>query len=226
MGWATVRGRFWPVTAVAAPIIVSIAALIVAVLSFQDQHSADVAAATANEQADANLVSYWAPNSNAIVVQNLGQDPVYDVTLTFGEFATTANAPVQEITNDDYSARVGTLPPCKVATINTKMLLTTSAEELQSQDAKVVETKAGAAGQADQTQAASVQVRQQVQALATTLQQAAPASSSLVTQISFQDPHGLVWTRSITGTLTEARPNVLIILPFETLQTQPAEGCS
>lgn len=105
-------------------------------------------AATANEQADANQVSYWAPNSNAIVVQNLGQDPVYDVTLTFGEFATTANAPVQEITNGDYSAQVGTLPPCKVATINTKILLTTSAEDLQLQAAAVVETKAGAAGQA------------------------------------------------------------------------------
>lgn len=52
-------GRFWSVTAVAAPIVVSIAALIVAGLSFQDQHSADVAAAIASEEADADLVSFW-----------------------------------------------------------------------------------------------------------------------------------------------------------------------
>ena len=155
-----------------------------------------------------------------MVVQNLGQDPVYDVTLTFGEFVTGAGAPVEDITNGDYSARVGTLPPCQVATIDTKMLLTDSALGLKTQTATAeVETRTTQAGQAARPTVASSKVRERLQALATALQKAAPVSSSLVTQISFQDPHGLVWTRSITGTLTEARPNVLIILPFETLQT-------
>lgn len=50
--------------------------------------------------------------------------------------------------------------------------------------------------------------------------------SSLVIQISFADPNGRDWTRSITGNLIMATPPPAVYDPFEKVPTQPAEGCS
>src|SRR5436190_886420 len=51
--------RFWKVTSVTVPIVISAIALAVAGLSYQDQHDSGISAAIAEQESEANLVTAY-----------------------------------------------------------------------------------------------------------------------------------------------------------------------
>jgi hypothetical protein len=118
-------GRAWDIATVVAPIGISVIALVVAVLAYQDQHSANSSAAAANEKAYANLVSFWYaysnsygyPDSNYLIIQNLGQAPLYQVYLVF-------TVPAGATAPDSLKASIdslGVLPPCSVSRLDIRV---------------------------------------------------------------------------------------------------------
>ena len=110
-------GRLWTIMAVTVPIIVSAIALAVSLLSYRDQHRTDTSAAAATERAAADLASVWdSYGPLSVTVQNLGQAPIYNVTLL-----TTAYVPPDATPRLRAMARhekannplpLGIIPPC------------------------------------------------------------------------------------------------------------------
>ena len=210
--------RFWTIAVTAVPILISVVALIVAVLSYQDQHSADIAAATASEAANANLVSFWTPNVHEVVVENLGQTPVFNVTLNFGDVleVISSSPPLSQLKISELGlpADIGTLPPCSVATINTDPQVSR------------VSPPSNLHGLAAQRWQALEKTLEKVLSTLQTWPGLLTRPSTLVTEISFTDPNGRNWVRSITGELAMVTSPTSIDFLLQTAQTRQAAGCS
>jgi hypothetical protein len=113
------KAPWWRDGRAIAPIAISVLALIFAGLTYVDQHNVDVAAVTASQEAYARLVSYYQsapgfPGSYTMVIQNLGQQPIFNVQAqivlvhynkTAQTLAATFELPFE-------------LPPCSDTTVN------------------------------------------------------------------------------------------------------------
>ena len=212
----TRQPRLGRAVSITIPILISVAALVVARLSYADQHRADVAAATASEEADASLVSFWASSDRGVVVQNLGTAPVYNVILVFGNLPKEKAHQCRQcgllpIIDNGAPTNIGTFPPCSVGTIDTSNLIT---KRIDSAFTKITNSN---------NNAFAGFVLAILDAL-THPSQFFP--SSLVTKMLFTDPNGHNWVRSITGSLVEERSPPKTNQIFQTTNTQKAVGCA
>ena len=111
----------WSLAKVGGPAVVSVAALIISLLTYQNQRAAnaeqnaiDAAAAASSREAYAAQVSYWlvAGAANAppdLVVQNRGSAPILDVTATI-------TASRRNVALYNGAVLLGTIPPCSIVT--------------------------------------------------------------------------------------------------------------
>ncbi|MGH3219808.1 MAG: hypothetical protein ACRDPY_14055 [Streptosporangiaceae bacterium] len=97
------------------PIVVSVAALVVSVFAFMDQHNVDENAVKAAKEIYAERVSYWLipvagmPYAPKLIVQNLSSAPVSVVAVTMytGTYGRL---------NNRVSYGLGIIPPCSIDT--------------------------------------------------------------------------------------------------------------
>lgn len=100
----------------AGPALVAVAALVISLLTYRDQHAADenqrkvdAAATTTAERHDAEQVSVWLDyNTNDLLVENLSPGPVYNVMLR-----------LQALVGDNSTMHqiilwLGNIPPCSI----------------------------------------------------------------------------------------------------------------
>jgi hypothetical protein len=76
-GWS----RFWSVAKVAGPALTAVIALVISLLAYNDQHSADTAASMAARRQDASLVSWYQGPSDTVVIVNASARPIFGLIL-------------------------------------------------------------------------------------------------------------------------------------------------
>jgi len=123
-GWA----RIWDVLKVAGPSSVSVAAIIISILSLQDQRTATseqrlahAAAAAAKQRLLAQQVSFLQVPIrqrpyNLLRVENFAVNPVYDVTFEVNAFS--ARSAKSSFIARTFALWLGTIPACSSSTIN------------------------------------------------------------------------------------------------------------
>jgi hypothetical protein len=101
---------------VVVSVVVSVVALVISLLGYDDQHSADQAAAVASRQDYARLVSAWlvypvgGNYSARLSVQNLGNAPLTDVHVVMAEPESSHHHGIR------VSMYLGDIPPCSTLT--------------------------------------------------------------------------------------------------------------
>jgi hypothetical protein len=128
----TARQNIGKITAVTLPIIISVLALVVARLSYIDEHRSFVSAATAQQEAGANLVTAYEQlindGSYDITVQNLGSAPIYNVEVHATAIINSSSGlgPTVYGPGRLFFFYLGVLPPCSTNNIEPQ------SEKLQS----------------------------------------------------------------------------------------------
>jgi hypothetical protein len=165
-GW----GRVWAVTRITGPAVVSIVAVIISILAFAEQKSADQDQQQVSQRQAAAQVSFLQEDSNptganTLVIKNLGANviysPVLSVDVSWYIDVTKNSAQVKTVTVELY---LTTMPACSFAVINLD----------KTMQQPVWKTQAGT----------SVPV---------TLPEMAPIPSILVQAMTFTDSDGLSW---------------------------------
>lgn len=109
------RRRSWQDPGVLIPIIISIVALAISGLSYWNQRQSSQAAATTQEQAEANLVSeYEDVQNNELLVANVGTTPVYAIEVVGELYSFLLNLHFRQLSE----LNVGELPPCSTVKFN------------------------------------------------------------------------------------------------------------
>lgn len=109
------RSQFWSVTKVVGPAFVAVAALVISLLSYTDQHQADQMAQQMEASADARLVSAWITmEANGVEIQNRSPDPVYNVAIWLG----TTYSPRKPA----VSLYLGEFPPCSETSVTMQLI--------------------------------------------------------------------------------------------------------
>jgi hypothetical protein len=118
-------GRAWAIASTIASIAISICALVVSIFAYQDQRDAYLSVVAGAHRADAELVSFAASTysyDQVATIQNLGQAPIYDVSL---DADVLVSAPLvldpgeTEVKRSaHFPVLIGTIPPCSISTIN------------------------------------------------------------------------------------------------------------
>jgi hypothetical protein len=186
-------GRWVRLVRLILPTAISIVAVIVSVLAFIDQHSADQRTATAAQQAYADKVSYWQvpvagrPDASELMIQNRSTAPISSVNLN------VYAAPPYETVSVPLNLNVGIVPPCSIIT-------TTILQEAAATELELIELTAGGRVVRKLFEAS-------LKAILGEHRVPAPRVNVNVNSMTFTDASGLTWTRSSAGTLI-SNPNV------------------
>ena len=113
------RSRLWSIAKVIGPSSVAVAAIIISLLTYENQHQANQETASSNLRQQAKLVSFLQQQgngqSNGITVNNYSEAPVSDATL-LGKI----------VFNDGHSFSVsiplGSIPACSLGRITSSMI--------------------------------------------------------------------------------------------------------
>jgi hypothetical protein len=111
------KASWWRDGRTIVPIGISVIALVLAGLTYVDQHNVDVAAVTASQEAYARLVSYYESTngSSTMVVENLGQQPIFNIQAQVWLIYHGGTTSQQQLTATYETAE---LPPCSDTMIN------------------------------------------------------------------------------------------------------------
>jgi hypothetical protein len=112
------RIRWWAWLTGFITILVSVGALIVSFMAYQDQHAADLAADVAEQQQYADQVAFWIGLGNGnpyappeIIVQNRGAAPISDVVVAL--YDTGAHNARGAYVGGKFP--LGLIPPCTIS---------------------------------------------------------------------------------------------------------------
>jgi hypothetical protein len=112
--------RIWAVTKVAGPVIASIAALVISLLSLYEQRQADSAAAAASQLQEAARISYVQQYESStadvpVLIDNFSAAPV---AMSFLDIETTKVSAATGDTIVSFALRLGPIPACSSGTLN------------------------------------------------------------------------------------------------------------
>jgi hypothetical protein len=111
----------WTRTTVLVTIVVSVAAIVVSVLAYSDQHHTDsaalAAAALASEQQYARQVAFWVDVGQGVrlpvlMVENLGSSPIANAELTLRQIV-DSTGPQENYAEKNFA--LGVIPPCTIS---------------------------------------------------------------------------------------------------------------
>lgn len=207
----------WNIAKAVGPIVVSVTALIISALSYNDQHRADVAALIASRQAYATQVSFWLvatnnPRVDYLVIQNRSNAPVMEVyakTTPGSTLNPNVHSRILDAIEEDLQfVYLGIIPPCSVVTTSALQLEVRRAIQIISQQQHISHK------------------------LTDTLMRPGVIQANMF-GLQFTDADGATWFRTFDGKLTKPAelapgtngPAVRPIAP-EGSKIRPADGCS
>jgi hypothetical protein len=115
-----VRSRLWSVATVVGPATVAIAALVISLLNYEDQHQVDEAAVAASQRHQAGLVSFIlqqgnGPSNETVLINNSSDNPVNDVQLA-------SNVAFEDGRSYLLEINLGAIPACSVGRVTSSMI--------------------------------------------------------------------------------------------------------
>lgn len=126
------RARVWAFLKVAGPVVVAVAALVISILGYTDQHGANALAATASERQDAEKVSFISVNpsvSGSISAQNLSDTQIHEIIFAVSVYSVVYDDHLRVPAPHFYEfvlVELPDLPGCSTSTLDLLAAMTST----------------------------------------------------------------------------------------------------
>ena len=114
------RSRLWSIAKVAGPSSVAVAAIVISLLTYEDQHQVNQATTNSSLRQQAQLVSFFQPQgsgrpSETILINNYSEAPVSDA-------AVLANVILNDGRSFSVTVAIGSIPACSLGRVTGSMI--------------------------------------------------------------------------------------------------------